>query len=210
MRWCRSLAVFQSLGVGSSSRRPASPLRKPGRRAAGCAVGSRLLRSSALDLLDVGSALISPTVVTCAVLDAPQAERAGDVAILVEGDRADDAFILDRLAFLDEASALANSSLPAWIGSPPAATTSGIASLMAAASRLAGLGDGQRRRWRRRRRSGRRPGASARCRRRTPRSSPLKYSVEAVVVVPDEVPKASSRYCAPTVGDEVGASSCRR
>ena len=48
-----------------------------------------------------------------AVLDAPQAERPGDVAVLVERDRADHAFILDRLSFLDELDRLANSSLPA-------------------------------------------------------------------------------------------------
>src|SRR5437773_7350380 len=36
------------------------------------------------------------------LLDAPQAEGAGDVAILIEGNRADDAFILDRFAVLDE------------------------------------------------------------------------------------------------------------
>src|SRR5262245_61818758 len=37
-----------------------------------------------------------------AVLDPPEAERAGDVAILVEADWADHAFVLDRLAVLDE------------------------------------------------------------------------------------------------------------
>src|SRR5262245_57621166 len=36
------------------------------------------------------------------VLDPPQAERSGDVAILIEADRADHPFILDRLAVLDE------------------------------------------------------------------------------------------------------------
>ena len=41
-----------------------------------------------------------------AVLDLPQAEGSGDVAILVEGDGADHAFILDGLAFLDEGKRL--------------------------------------------------------------------------------------------------------
>ena len=41
-----------------------------------------------------------------AVLDPPQAERAGDVAVLVEADRADHTLVLDRLAFLDEGQRL--------------------------------------------------------------------------------------------------------
>ncbi len=36
-------------------------------------------------------------------------------------------------------SAFSNSALPAWIGSPPAATTSGIAALIAALSALPAL-----------------------------------------------------------------------
>jgi hypothetical protein len=57
-----------------------------------------------------------------AVLDPPEAERAGDVADVVEGDRPDDAFILDRLV-LDQCSALANSSLPAWNTEPEGSST---------------------------------------------------------------------------------------
>ena len=41
-----------------------------------------------------------------AVDDLPQPERAGDVAIFVEGDGTDDAFVADRLAVLDQAERL--------------------------------------------------------------------------------------------------------
>src|SRR5579863_7003615 len=41
-----------------------------------------------------------------AVGDLPQAERPGDVAVLVERDRPDDALIADRLALLDEVERL--------------------------------------------------------------------------------------------------------
>ena len=41
-----------------------------------------------------------------AINDLPQPERAGDIAIFVEGDWADDAFVADRLAVLDQAERL--------------------------------------------------------------------------------------------------------
>src|SRR5687767_14643737 len=41
-----------------------------------------------------------------AVLDAPQSERTGDVAVLVELDRPDHPLVLDRLAFLDQLESL--------------------------------------------------------------------------------------------------------
>src|SRR5438045_1181055 len=41
-----------------------------------------------------------------AALNAPQAEGPGDIAIFIEGDRPDHAFIFDRLALFDELQSL--------------------------------------------------------------------------------------------------------
>src|SRR5205823_5713536 len=41
-----------------------------------------------------------------AALNAPQAERSGDIAILIEGDWSDHAFVFDRLALFDELQSL--------------------------------------------------------------------------------------------------------
>ena len=87
---------------------------------------------------------ISPTVVDLAVLDPPQPERAGDVAVLVERDRADHAFILDRLAVLDELQRLGELVLAGVDHCRRSgSSTLRIASLIAAESRLAGLRDGE-------------------------------------------------------------------
>src|SRR5688500_19639199 len=63
-----------------------------------------------LDGVDIGSAHFADGH-HLSVLNAPKAEGSGDIAILIERDRPDDAFIFDRLALHDELQGLGKSLL---------------------------------------------------------------------------------------------------
>src|SRR5688572_17615210 len=79
-----------------------------------------------------------------AVLDPPQAERTGDVAVLVEADRADDPFVLDRFAFLDQRQCLCELFLAGMDRRATGRHNLGDGGLDGGGVSLARLGDGQR------------------------------------------------------------------
>ena len=135
-----TLKMRKPSGFGRSP--PSAAARNPA--AAGPEAYSRRYFASSALIFSTSSALISPTVVTCAVLDPPQAERAGDVAVLVEADRADDAFILDRLAVLDQAERLGELVLAGVDRLAAGRDDFGDGRLDRRGVALAGLGDGQR------------------------------------------------------------------
>src|SRR5262245_51636191 len=90
--------------IGQSGRTDGTAGEAPGEMTPGTSAPPDLFQPG-LDLGDLLGAHLARGR-DLAVLDAPQPERAGDVAVLVEGDRADDAFILDRLAVLQQGERL--------------------------------------------------------------------------------------------------------
>src|SRR5688572_3835960 len=93
------MAKFWRSGDSALARRPL--------RFASCDGSVADLR---LDGVDVGSRHLADRG-DLAILDPPQAERAGNVAILIEGDRADDTFVFDWLTVLDQLERLGESVL---------------------------------------------------------------------------------------------------
>src|SRR4051812_17657474 len=75
--------------------------------------------------------------------DLPQAEGTGDVAVLVEGDRTDDTFILDRLAVLDQLQRLGELVLAGMDDRALRVQDLADRILDRGGIRLAGLGDGE-------------------------------------------------------------------
>src|SRR5205085_100228 len=71
------------------------PARRKCRQAPRCLLQARLKRGDVVGAHGAGGRHF-------ALLDPPQAERPGDVAVLVEADRPDDAFVPDRLARFDQ------------------------------------------------------------------------------------------------------------